>query len=546
MHDTLPNVEVPKGGQWVELYSTLGIAIGTPLIVQSLSAASIKLVQKAAEPTSDDGHQLIVKGHSFIVDQYTGGIWVSSQSGGSINASPLGASDEYTNITSNTGKANISKGQLNKIAIQARIGNEHVESSREVQGTVVNGNIVGQIFKASKDNITALMLTLESAAGIVVDNFESYINDAALQAAWIESNALNKATLETTTVFSGTQAMSLPTIVDLDEWSTAAAPTDYTDYTGVFKAFFSNEFAQQQIAVFIGDGVNTKSLILTQDSANTWCNCEVNENAMIEDQAGTTDVTAITEIGYRVILKRPGSSVIIDDLTSVPPPGDIEIKLWDMGTAVPASLTTSIDDGVQYSKIGAALEASYTLSLLGGIRLYHIEEFTCGSEKAIPTNELLNIDHYYIIELKWVDTDVNVYGVDPSFGINYYQNGYAFTAPDEATAITAIGEFNDLMFAILSTQDIFIIKAGWRFNAVPNGDSEISVFLEDNQMKVADVIVDREHSPEESFISDVSSRPQFLVDGGKLEYYYNDDYTDDVAVINVEMQFYYIPPIVNG
>ena len=546
MHDTLSNVELPKGGQWIEVYSALGIAIGTPLIIQSLSASSVQLVQKETEPTSNDGHVLIIKGQSFIVDQYSKGIWVSSRSGGAINASPLGASDEYTNITSNTVQANIAKGQLNKVAMQARIGNENVESSREVQGVVSNGNILGQIFKASKDNITALMLTLESAAGIVIDNFESYANDAALQAVWVESNVLNKATLETTTVFNGLQAMSLPTITDLDEWVFTSAPVDFTDYTGTFKAFFSNDFAQQQIAIFIGDGTNTKSLVLTQDSANTWCNCEVNENAMTEDQAGTTDITAITKIGYRVILKRPGSTVFIDELISVPPPGDIEIKLWDMGTDIPVSTTTSIDSGTQYEKIGAALEASYTLSLLGGIRLYHIEQFTCGAEKSIPTNELLNIDHYYIIELKWIDTDVSVYGTDPSFNINYYQNGYGFTAPDEATPITAIGEFNDLMFAILSTQDIFIVKAAWRFNAAPNGDSEISVFLEDNEMKVADVVVDREHSPEQSFTSDLSARPQFLVDGGKLEYYYNDDFTDDVSKINVEMQFYYIPPVVNG
>lgn len=546
MHDTLSNVDLPKGGEWVEIYSTLGIAIGTPLIIESLSASSVQLVQKATKPTVSDGYQLIIKGQSFIIDQYTTGIWVSSLSGGAINAKSLGNSNEYTNITANTGKSNIAKGQLNKISMQARVMNENVESSRQVQGVVSNGNIVGQIFKASKDNITALMLTLESAAGVVIDDFEGYINDAALQAEWIESNVLNKATLETTTVFSGTQAMSLPTITDLDEWQTTAAPTNYTDYTGTFKAFFSNDFSQLQVAVFIGDGTNTKSLLLTQDSANTWCNCEVNEKAMVEDQAGITDVTAITVIGYRVILKRPGSTVIIDDLTSVPPPGDIEIKLWDMGTSIPVSSINSIDDGTQYSQIGVAEAASYTLSLLGGVRLYHIEEFTCGANKSIPTNELLNIDHYYILELKWIDTDVSIYGVDQSFTIDYYVNGYAFTAPDEATAIADIGEFSDLMFAVLSTQDIFVIKVGWRFDASPNGDSEITVFLEDTAMKIPDVIVDREHSPEQSFVNDLLPRPSFLEDGGKLEYYYNDDYTDAVSVINVEMQFYYIPPTVNG
>ena len=102
------------------------------------------------------------------------------------------------------------------------------------------------------------------------------------------------------------------------------------------------------------------------------------------------------------------------------------------------------------------------------------------------------------------------------------------------------------MFNILSTQDVHLVKASWRFDAAPNGNSEITVFLEDTNMKITDVVVDREHSPEQSFTNDLSLRPQFLEDGGKLEYYFNDDFTDDVTKINVEMQFLYIPPIIHG
>jgi hypothetical protein len=458
-----------------------------------------------------------------------------------------GVPELFSRVTSNTSEINLSKGQLNKVDIIARIGNEHVESSREIQGVVSSGNIVGQIFKASKDNITGLMLTLESAAGVVVDNFESYANSAALQAVWVASNSL--ATLETVIVKSGLQAMSLPTVLEGYTWETTAAPTDYTNYTGTFAAYFSHSFAQQKLAVYIKDGVgNRKSLTIVQEGAGIWCACEVNENAMVEDPANTldTDVTNIVTIGFEVILKQVTGSVKIDDLTSVPPPGDIEIKLWGMGTTIPVSTVTSIDDGTQYTKIGEAETASYTLSLKGGIRLYHIEEFSAGAKKNIPANELLKVDNYYLIELKWVDTDVSVYGPDSTLSIDYYNNGYAFTAPDEATAITAIGTYSNLMFGILSTQDIYIIKASWRFDAAPNGDSEISVFLEDTDMKVTDVIVDREHSPEQSFTADVSIRPQYLEDGGKLEYYYNDDYTDSVSKINVEMQFLYKPPAVHG
>jgi len=216
-----------------------------------------------------------------------------------------------------------------------------------------------------------------------------------------------------------------------------------------------------------------------------------------------------------------------------------------MGTSLPASGTTSINSGTQYTKIGGTA-SSYTLSLLGGKRLYHIREFTCGNEKAIPTNELLNKDHYYIIELKYIDTDIDVFGPNSSFNYNYYNNGYAFTAPNEATAITQIGTYNDIMFTVFSTQDIYITEIEWMFDDVPNGDSDISVFLEDTDMKITDMIVDHEEEPPQESEENVSSRPMFLEDGGKLEFYYSDDFTDGVSQVKTEMFFYYEPPIVNG
>ncbi|GAH28849.1 unnamed protein product, partial [marine sediment metagenome] len=49
----------------------------------------------------------------------------------------------------------------------------------EIQGVVNASTIVGQIFQASQDNINGINLTLESAAGIAFDDFESYADSAA-------------------------------------------------------------------------------------------------------------------------------------------------------------------------------------------------------------------------------------------------------------------------------------------------------------------------------------------------------------------------------
>ena len=481
--------------------------------------------------------------------EWSGADWYQTKTGGIATTlgSGSGVPASFTKMTTNGLTETISKGSLHKLATFPRIGNEHVESSREIQGVVSSGNIVGQIFKASKDNISALILTLESAGGVAVDDFDSYANDAALQAVWAASGVL--ATLDLVNFQSSPQAMKLPTTNTSDTWETTAAPTDYTGYTGKFSAYFTHTFAQQQIAVYIEDNVgNSKSFLLIQDGAGIWCDCEVAEGGMVEDpgNGADTDTANIVKIGYEVILKRTGGSVTIDDLLSVPPPGFLEVKLWDMGTTIPVSATTSINDGTQYEKIGAGEASSFVIDLQGGTRLYHFHEFTAGMNKSLPSHESLNIGNYYLIELKHIDTDVSVYGPDTSFSINYYTNGFAFTAPDEATAITATGEFSDIMFAIMSTQDIYMTRSSWRFDAAPNGDSSISVFLEDNDMKVTDAVVDHERSPEQEFASDLSNRPMFLEDGAKVEYYYSDDFTDSVSKITSEITFYYVPPVVNG
>jgi hypothetical protein len=459
----------------------------------------------------------------------------------------FGVPAEYSKLTSNASTVNITKGNLNRIAFYPRILNEHVESSREVQGTVTSTNIVGQIFRASKDNISALMLTLGSAGGVVIDDFESYTNNAELQVAWVATNTL--ATLEQTTVFSGAKAMSLPTTVLGDQWSSTALPQDYTGYTGTFDAYFSHGVAQQQISVFIKDSAGNRRVFpITQDGPDVWCNCEVNEAAMTEDPANSlpTDITDIVTIGYEVIVKKIGGTAIIDNLGSAPPPGEIEIKLWDMGEAKPVTAVTSIDSGSQYPQIGLAEANSFTLQLQGGVRIYHMEDFYAGVKKIEPDNVPIITGNYYLLELKYLDTDVDVYGPDPSFEIDFYNSGYSFTAPDEASAISAIGQYSNIMFGIMSTQDIFFTEIRWRFDFEPNGDSSIIVFLESVEMKITDIVVDHEDSPEQEFSKDVSTRPMFLEDGGKLEFYYNDDYSDSVSKVNGEVAFLYIPPTVYG
>jgi hypothetical protein len=84
----------------------------------------------------------------------------------------------YEKESANSVYQQIQKGQLNKVRLRSQVINEHAESSRLAHTTVESGVKVGQIFKASQDNINGINLTLESAAAVVLDNFESYADDA--------------------------------------------------------------------------------------------------------------------------------------------------------------------------------------------------------------------------------------------------------------------------------------------------------------------------------------------------------------------------------
>lgn len=446
----------------------------------------------------------------------------------------------------------IQKGQLNKLRLRPQIFNEHAESSREIQGTVDTNTIVGQIFKASQDNINGINLTMESNAAVAIDDFESYADSAALQVEWVEGT--NVALLETTIIKSGEKSMNIPLDVLADAWTNTINSTDYTGYT------FSLDYLQTVIsgvggatvAFFIGDGTNTKSIELTIGIAGIWNHFDVLDTSFAEDGGGTTDITAITKIGLRVDVKKATTNGYVDNMAATPAPGTIEVKLWNMGDTIPVSGDTSIDDGVQYEKIGdlgitGLQESSYLLQLLGGKRMYHLNGFIAGTSLEIPTNELLIPDNYYALTFNYVDTDVNIYGANSSYSINYYVNGFAFTATSEAAAISAVGEYNDCMFIIFSTQDVYLIDFAHISDATPGVGSELSYFVEDKNMYISDIMTTSINPAlRTTIIDELKNVPAFVEKGSKIEEYYNDDITDSVTQITLGVRYKYIPPTINN
>jgi hypothetical protein len=469
--------------------------------------------------------------------------------------------DAYSQATGTGNKFQIQKGQLNKLKLRPQILNEHAESSREIMDVVESGVIVGQIFKASQDNINGIALTLESAEGASVDDFESYADDAAIRTAWPKTGT-NEVSLETTIIKEGTQAMSLLLTTLNDEW--AKATTGSVDYTGYNFDFFyqqNRSFADTKLSFFIEDGsANTASIQLAITDIGTWTHFEINVAALSDDGAAT-DLTDIDKIGFRVDDVHPLGIGYVDDMFAVPPPGTIELKLWDMGVTLPVGdgATFSLDDATQYTEIGdrglngGSVSASCTLNLLGGKRFYQINKFAAGPALEIPDNTLLTVDHYYAITLHYVDTDVNVYGPDTSYETNYYKNGYAFNTAGEAAGnhITKIagavgsGAYSDLMFMVLSTQDVFVVDIGQVADAAPGADSSVLMLTEDKDMKVTSIAVSGVQAQQITAV-DLTLRPVLMEKGAKIEIYYSDDFTDSVAVINFGFRYYFVPQEANG
>ena len=451
----------------------------------------------------------------------------------------------FTKQTSNGRLQPIQKGQLNTVRLRPQILNEHQESNRNVQSVVSSGNIVGQIFKASQDNINGINLVLESAAGATIDDFESYADSTALRVVWVEGT--NPATLETTIIKDGTQAMKMSGAILADQWVNTVAPIDYTEYTGEFDFYVTA--LTVIFEVFIGDGVNTKSAIIAMTDPNSWQHVEVNESAMSEDGGGTTDVTAITKIGFRISTKKVATFGYIDNLEATPPPGSIELKLWDFGATIPTSAVDGLNDATQYMRLGDegfnSISASKTVFLEGGKKIYNVTSFVAGVALEIPTNELLIVDNYYAITIHYIDTDVSVYGANPAFLVNYYVNGYAFTTPDAVSVITMIGAFNDIMFHVHSTAEVYINTLVKFLNAAPGTGASESIYIEDKNMEIVTSIVGT-FIPLQEVQAEFTRAYPYFPKGGKFEINYNDDFTDSVAIMGIFVGYFYEPPTVHG
>ena len=461
-----------------------------------------------------------------------------------------GVPTEYTKFQRDSYTFDVVPGELNKFRLRPKIINEHAESSRTSQGVVASGLMVGQIFRASSDNITGLLLTLEpDNLRTEIDNFESYADSAALVSEWATTGGANDVVLETaitSSLSSSTKSMELNLTQNTSEWTDTVSSVDLSTVVIELDYYQDVAYGTAEVSFFLGDGTNTKSVKMVNQNVNVWQHYDIDISAFLEDGAGTTDDTAITKIGFRVDVNKGGAKSYVDNIEYQAQPGSVRLKLWNMGASIPVSGTGTLASGTLYEKLGDAgisgmQTGSYILPLGSGKKLYHIDEFVAGPAREIPANEPLTASNYYALVLEHIDTNVKVFGPNTAYGINYYTNGYSFTTTANDAPLTGTGAFNDMMFGILSAQEVYVSRVQVRLDNPPSASADYSIYMEDENMKITDMILSHIHDPRQVEVVDLT-RPSKLPVGGKLEVYYNDDPADGVEEVTVDMDYFYVPP----
>ena len=534
---------------------------------------------------STNGLLVNLGANNDVIIKDSGGDALEIESDGSINVntSPANTPPTYNKMTQNSETFNIVKGDLNKLRIRPQIQNEYAESSREAMDSVDASTVVGQMFRVSQPNINGISMTLQSGAAFAsMDSITAntgsseqkagtmeYSSDAEMQEEWIKSGAVEAVRSAFTDNNSVTQdgnwAIKVPMDVAGVEWRVTLTSTNLTGVTFSIKYASTKEWNKAKAYFFIGDGTNTKSYPMTLAAKDLWQTFKFSEISMAvtgdDDTVTTPTMTAITKMGFRITDSDAGEFAYADSITYQAKPGSLNMELWDMGASLPASNGTVnyTTAGTQYEEIGdrgigGVVVSTYNLSLIGGKRKYHIDGFIAGTAPEKPDNTLLTTGNYYAIVLKYVDTDVVVYGPDTTIGFNYYTSGYGWKAETANNLIDIIpgaagaGAYSDLMFQIFSTQDVYIVNAHLLTDSAPGTDADVAIFSEGANMEIDDIIASVQTGGfgRTELPYDIRHCPSFLENGGKFEAYFNDDPTDAVTMAAFSMQYKFIPPTVYG
>ena len=457
----------------------------------------------------------------------------------------------------------IERGNLNKFKLYPKTLTEYMDKNSEVQDIVESGVIVGQIIKASVDNIDTISFTAESAeARTEIDDLETgtYANDGALQAVWVKAGT-NEAVRELIIIKNPSEhgttsnmSMKLNTALSNGEWEATTlalpintTPLDMTGFAIELDHYQTHNPGQQEIMIYIEDSGAARSVFnLLADDLESWKHFNIDINAFM----GTCDITDVTKIGFDMVTLRPNSFIYIDNINYLIVTGSLDIKLFDLGATLPTGDGASFDltnDATQYTELGVnGNKSAINVALSGGQRIYQVNDFIAGRNGTTQ----LTIDNYYAITFNYVDENATIYGYSAT---DKYISGYAFNTTAENVDISQIGGVgsnNDLMFYLFSNIPAWIgptPESGvYHLHFIDANGAQVSpganaswvTHIENSEGRIFIITVHGGHPVTKGDYAEKILRPVFIPLGGLIEIEYNHDPT--ASDVTVEFELFYV------
>ncbi len=124
MADTLPNIPLPAGGQWVDLYAATSIPVGTALEIRSINSVGVNLVVSPTKPDDDSGYETIKTETANYVESGASGAWARSVGGTAINVSIYAPA---VAVVESTLEAAIENGNGHALTIEIEVANNNTQ-----------------------------------------------------------------------------------------------------------------------------------------------------------------------------------------------------------------------------------------------------------------------------------------------------------------------------------------------------------------------------------------------------------------------------------
>jgi len=304
----------------------------------------------------------------------------------------------------------------------------------------------------------------------------------------------------------------------------------------------SSKPTDQHLVFSISDGTNTASMTFLASQVGVFDEQALELSVLAALGApGPVDLSAITSYSFTTANKfKTGYTTNVDGLRLSEASGAFSVKFFDLGPTLPVSGTDTLVAGTPIALgdlgIHGHQHPAIRVELNGGKAILNIPDFIHGVAREIPSETFLTPGNYYAIAFEYLDTDVTIYGADPAFGVDYYPDGYAFSAPYEASPIVSVGPNQDCAFILYESDAVWID----RVEIVPDADvgaADFALVAEDQAMRLR--VIGRGtlqgSIPVEMRFED---RPIYLPIGGKIELYYSDDVKSPVAEIGMRVRYW--------